>query len=162
MLHNVTRVSASILASLSRRATTAGVTTIPRVCKTKLRYVLVTDHRCGMLHGAPLRSKVSPVNWLTKFLTIYAPPGPDKYVRLNQGGELARCKEILHLLNIAGYNVEPTGAGKHGANGPGERPHQTIGIPLRAMLTGAKPATQVLARRFSTLYPIVQHDPART
>jgi hypothetical protein len=54
-----------------------------------------------------------------------------------RGGELGKCREIHDTFGNFGYQVQLTGPDSSHQNGPGERPHQTIGDALRAMLTGA-------------------------
>jgi hypothetical protein len=57
-----------------------------------------------------LRSKAPPIEWLTKWLvTKSAGPMTDsKYVRMDLGGELGRCQEVLDVFTQVGYAVEPT------------------------------------------------------
>ena len=80
-----------------------------------------------------------PVDFLNRWLVLHGLPSdvPDKYVRLDQGGDLGRCEEVVTLFQQAGYSVEPTASASSHQNGPGERPHQTIGDALCAMLGGA-------------------------
>jgi hypothetical protein len=56
---------------------------------------------------------------------------------MDGGGELGKCHEIRDTFTNFGYQVQLTGPDSSHQNGPGERPHQTIGDALRAMLTGA-------------------------
>jgi GAG-pre-integrase domain len=100
-------------------------------------YVLVADHYSGMLYGKTFKTKAPPIIWLNGWLATHAPVCPDKYVRLDQGGDLARCREVTNLFRNAGYRVEITGAGDSAQNGPVERPHQTIAAGIRALLLGA-------------------------
>ena len=51
-------------------------------------WILVSDHFSRILHGTPCLSKACPVEWLRRFLTTYFPDCNDKYVVLDQGGEL--------------------------------------------------------------------------
>ena len=62
---------------------------------------------------------------------------PNKYVRFDHGGELGKCSDVVSLFERAGYAVEPTAPDSSHQNGPGERPHHTIGDALRAILGGA-------------------------
>jgi Reverse transcriptase (RNA-dependent DNA polymerase) len=102
-------------------------------------YVLITDHFSGAVFGSALRSKAPPLDYLNGFLATkgLGSDVPDKYVRFDLGGELARCPDIVALFTNAGYRVEPTAADASHQNGPVERVHRTIGNALRAMLTGA-------------------------
>jgi Reverse transcriptase (RNA-dependent DNA polymerase)/GAG-pre-integrase domain len=100
-------------------------------------YIVIADHFSGMLYGKAFRTKAPPVTWLNQWLALHAPPCPEKYVRLDQGGDLAKCTAITDLFRNAGYRIDITGAGNSAQNGPVERPHQTIGDGLRALLIGA-------------------------
>ena len=61
---------------------------------------------------------------------------PNKYIHLDGGGELGKCREIHRTFANFGYSVELTGPDSSNQNGPGELPHQTIGDALCAMLSG--------------------------
>ena len=52
--------------------------------------VLVADHYSGKLYGKALHSKRPPLDFINQWLLAYGlPPGdPDKYVRMDLGGEL--------------------------------------------------------------------------
>jgi hypothetical protein len=100
-------------------------------------YVLLTDHFSGRLFGRAFATKAPPVDWLDQWLASNSPSCPDKYVRMDGGSELGKCREIHETFNNFGYQVQLTGPDSSHQNGPGERPHQTIGDARRAMLTGA-------------------------
>lgn len=100
-------------------------------------YVLITDHYSGRIFGRAFATKAPPVDWLNSWLANNAPVCADKYVRMDGGGELGRCHEIRDTFANFGYQVQLTGPDSSHQNGPGERPHQTIGDALRAMLSGA-------------------------
>jgi Reverse transcriptase (RNA-dependent DNA polymerase)/GAG-pre-integrase domain len=100
-------------------------------------YALITDHFSGRLFGRAFASKAPPVDWINNWLANNSPNCPDKYVRMDGGGELGRSRDVLRTFANFGYTVELTGPDSSNQNGPGERPHQTIGDALRAMLSGA-------------------------
>jgi len=79
------------------------------------------------------------VDFLNCWLARYALPSdiPDKYVCMDQGGELGHCPEIIALFESAGYAIELTAPDSSHQNGPGERPHHTIGDAIQTMLAGA-------------------------
>ena len=82
---------------------------------------------------------------------------------MDGGGELGRCREILDTFANFGYQTQLTGPDSSHQNGPGERPHQTIGDALRAMLTGVSlcPAFWPYAfYHFVRLYNFVPMAPA--
>ena len=100
-------------------------------------YVLLTDHFSGRIFGRAFATKAPPVDWVNSWLASNAPQCPDKYVRMDGGGELGKCRDIHQTFSNFGYAVELTGPDSSHQNGPGERPHQTIGDALRTMLSGA-------------------------
>ena len=100
-------------------------------------YALITDHFSGRLYGRAFASKAPPISWINDWLANNAPACPNKYVRMDGGGELGRSHDIHRTFTNFGYTVETTGPDSSNQNGPGERPHGTIGDALRAMLSGA-------------------------
>ncbi len=102
-------------------------------------YCLIACHYSGMLFGKSFCSKAPPVDFLNCWLARYALPSdiPDKYVCMDQGGELGHCPEIIALFESAGYAIELTAPDSSHQNGPGERPHHTIGDAIQTMLAGA-------------------------
>jgi hypothetical protein len=102
-------------------------------------YVLAGDHFTGRLHGEARVNKGAPVVWIRSFLKRYS-PGPsvkDKYVYLDQGGELYNNPAVRKLFKEFDYDVFPTGADSSHQNGFVERSHGHIGDALRAKLTGS-------------------------
>ena len=91
-----------------------------------------------MKHGDTRISKAAPVLWLKHFLAQYKPLCRDKYVYMDQGGELFNNPEVKNLFTKAGYIINPTGADASCQNGPAERGHRTIADTIRALLTGAQ------------------------
>jgi hypothetical protein len=80
---------------------------------------------------------------------------------MDGGGELGKSRDIHQTFTNFGYAVEMTGPNSSNQNGPGERPHQTIGDALRAMLSGAnlKPNFCPYAfYHYVRLYNFVPHD----
>jgi hypothetical protein len=102
-------------------------------------YCLVVDHFSGMLFGQCFCSKAPPIEFLSQWLITYGLSNnvPDRYVRFDLGGELGHSVEVVKLFETAGYIVEPTAPDSSHQNGPGERPHRTIGDGIRTMLAGA-------------------------
>ena len=100
-------------------------------------YVLLTDHFSGRIFGRAFATKAPPVDWINSWLASNSPQCTDKYVRMDGGGELGKCRDIHRTFANFGYAVELTGPDSLHQNGPGERPHQTVGDALRAMLSGA-------------------------
>jgi len=100
-------------------------------------WILVTDHFTGMKHGDTRQSKSSPIEWLRHFLNQYSPHCAQKYVHMDQGGELFRNPDICNLFSKFQYAVHPTGADSSHQNGSVERAHRTVGCTIRALLIGA-------------------------
>ncbi|MFY8200141.1 MAG: hypothetical protein ACOVLE_05695, partial [Pirellula staleyi] len=100
-------------------------------------YVLLTDHFSGRIFGRAFATKAPPVDWVNSWLASNTPKCIDKYVRMDGGGELGKCRDIHRTFTNFGYAIELTGPDSSHQNGPGERPHQTIGDALRTMLSGA-------------------------
>lgn len=100
-------------------------------------WILVSDHFSRMKHGSTRVSKASPLQWLQDFLTKYSPNCSDKYVFLDQGGELYGNPAVRQIFADSGYTIRPTGADASNQNGPVERGHLTVANAIRAMLTGA-------------------------
>ena len=62
----------------------------------------------------------------------------DRYVFMDQGGELCRSKAIRDLFEKEfGYEIQVAGAGAHHQNGLVQRANQTMYKAIRAMLIGA-------------------------
>ena len=91
------------------------------------------------MYASTFRDKAPPIEFLNQWLATYGLPQtvPDKYVRLDLGGELGRSPEVIKIFSDAGYHIETTAANSSHQNGPGERPHRTIGEGIRALLGGA-------------------------
>jgi len=125
-------------------------------------YCLIACHHSGMLFGESFCSKTPPVDFLNRWLARYALTSdiPDKYVHMDQGGELGRCPEIVALFESAGYAIELTAPDSSHQNGPGEQPHCTIGDAIQMMLAGAdlEPHFWPYAfRHFLRLYNVTPH-----
>eukprot|EP00980_Cylindrotheca_fusiformis_P009852 scaffold2183_cov131-Cylindrotheca_fusiformis.AAC.1 len=100
-------------------------------------WILITDHFSRMKHGATRVSKASPIEWIQDFLRVHSPKCADKYVYLDQGGELYCNPAVVRIFEKAQYEVYPTGVDASNQNGPVERGHQTVATHIRAMLLGA-------------------------
>lgn len=100
-------------------------------------WILVSDHFSKILHGTPRLSKAAPVEWLREFLNIYSPQCKNKYVFLDQGGELYQSPDIRNLFKKYGYEIRVTGADTSRQNAPVERAHRTVADGIRALLIGS-------------------------
>jgi len=100
--------------------------------------LLVCCHR-GMLFGEPFCSKAPPLDFINCWLAKYGLPlsVSNKYIWMDQGGELGHCPDVVCLFEAVGYTVELTAPDLSHQNGPGEHPHCTIGDAICMMLAGA-------------------------
>ena len=51
-----------------------------------------------MLHGDTRLSKASPVSWLESFLSEYSPECKNKWVVMDQGGEMFNNPKVVTLF----------------------------------------------------------------
>jgi hypothetical protein len=73
-------------------------------------WILVTDHFTQMKHGDTRISKAAPLHWLEHFFTQYSPHCADRYVFLDQSGELYQNPDARNLFAKYGYDIHLTGA----------------------------------------------------
>jgi hypothetical protein len=126
-------------------------------------YLLLADHATRELDGVSRVSKATPLDWLRSWLSKHNVIDiPDKYVMVDQGGELFHNPKFRKLFKEFGYHVQPTGAGSSHQNGPVERPHQTLGNALRAMLSGANLTAGFWPYAFQMLLRIKNSLPSST
>jgi hypothetical protein len=122
-------------------------------------YVLLTDHYNGHLFGRAFAMKAPADDWLNNWLANNAPQYPNKYVRMNGGGELGKCREIHRTFPNFGYSVEFNRFGFLIS----ERPRGTSASDHRrrpACYALRQPPTAFLALRFLPLPSPVQLCPA--
>ena len=81
-------------------------------------------------------SKATPIHWIRHFLDNHKATCENKYVFMDQGGELYHNPEVRKLFKLYGYTVNPTGADTSRQNAV-ERYNLTIGNGIRALLIGA-------------------------
>jgi len=101
--------------------------------------LLVYDHATERLDGVCRQSKAPPLAWLKKWLTKNVKDDvKDRYLFMDQGGELYRSKAIRDLFEKeCGYEIRVTGTGAHHQNGLVECANQTMHKAIRVMLIGA-------------------------
>ena len=61
-------------------------------------WILITNHHTGMQYGKTFLSKASPIEWIRKWLQVRSPNLRDKYVFMDQGGELYGNPDILNVF----------------------------------------------------------------
>ena len=91
--------------------------------------IVVLDHFTGKLFGDARISKATPIHWIHHFLQTHDPKCTDKYVFMDQGGELYHNPEVRKLFNIYGNKINPTGADTSRQNAV-ERYNCTIGAGI--------------------------------
>eukprot|EP00804_Cyclotella_cryptica_P024685 CCRYP_001671-RA/>CCRYP_001671-RA protein AED:0.29 eAED:-0.05 QI:0/0/0/0.33/1/1/3/0/660 len=100
-------------------------------------YLLVVDKTTRYTWIFPTKSKKPPVEIIRLFLSKYGHEDGG-LIRVDQGGELARCTEWRTMvLKEHRYVVEPTGADSPSQNGQAERYNETIATITRTLLYGA-------------------------
>jgi hypothetical protein len=100
-------------------------------------WVLIADAFSRMLHGDVRLSKASPVKYFESFLSEYLPNVRDKWVVMDQGGELYNNPLVRNVFKKHKYTIYPTGADNSSQNGPVERSHCTVSQGVKAILIGA-------------------------
>ena len=98
--------------------------------------IVILDHYTRYIFGDTTLSKASPLEYLRHWLKTHSPQCNDKYVYMDQGGELYRNPEVRNLFKQFRYSVNPTGADTSRQNAV-ERYNRTIGNGIRALLIGA-------------------------
>ena len=71
-------------------------------------YALIPDHFSGRLYGRAFATKAPPVDWLNNWLANDAPYCPNKYMRMDGGGELGKSRGVHQTFSNFGYSVELT------------------------------------------------------
>jgi hypothetical protein len=77
------------------------------------------------------------VKYFESFLSEYLPNVRDKWVVINQGGELYNNPLVRNVFKKYNYTIYPTGADNSSQNGPVERSHRTVFQGVKAILIGA-------------------------
>ena len=142
--HNTTRIATQPLQGLSIDFSFSGLKSKNEAREDdylgingETSWILVTDNFSRQLIGDTRLSKASPLHWLRHILDQYSPKCHDKYVYMDQDGELYKNPLVRDLFAEFNYDIRPTGADASNQNGPVERAHLTVGNALRAMLLGA-------------------------
>ena len=90
-----------------------------------------------MFHGETCLSQSSPVKYLESFLQQYSPVCNNKWVVLNQGGELYGNLDVQNLFKGYQYEIYPTSFDSSYQNSPVERAHCTVSNDIKSFLVGA-------------------------
>jgi hypothetical protein len=101
-------------------------------------YLLIVDGFSRKAWIYPTKTKEPPIETVNLFLQRFGlKDGTQRYIRTDQGGELAKSADFRAIVATHGYVVEPTGPDASSQNGRGERPHRTLANMVRCMLYGA-------------------------
>ena len=84
-------------------------------------WVLTSDAQTRMLHGDTPLSKSSPVKYFKPFLQQYFSECKNKWVVLDQGGELYGNPDLRNLFKQYQYEIHPSGEDSSSQNSPVER-----------------------------------------
>jgi hypothetical protein len=101
-------------------------------------YLLIVDGFSRKAWIYPTKTKEPPIETVNLFLQRFGlTDGTQRYIRTDQGGELAKSAAFRNIVATHGYVVESTGPDASSQNGRGERPHRTLANMVRCMLYGA-------------------------
>jgi hypothetical protein len=101
-------------------------------------YLLILDAFTRQVWAYPTKAKEPPIATVDLFLKQFGlHDGTQRYVRTDQGGELAHSADFCATILKHGYVLEPTGPDASSQNGRGEQPHRTLANMIRCMLYGA-------------------------
>ena len=98
--------------------------------------LVLMDHFTRHIVGESRLSKAPPVEFLRHFLEQRSPNCDDKYVVMDQGGELYKSPAVQKLFEQYGYTIHPTGADTSRQNAV-ERHQRTIANGIRSLLIGS-------------------------
>ena len=90
-----------------------------------------------MLQGDTRLTKASPLKYLESFLKEYSPECKNKWVVMDNGGELYSNPKIQNLFSTFGYEIYSTSLDSSNQNGPVERAHCTVFQGIKALSFGA-------------------------
>ena len=100
-------------------------------------YLIIVDEYSRHIWVFLFAGKSPPAETITKFLDAYGFKTGLRFVRTDQGGELAESTLFRKSISDAGYVLDRTGAGVSFQNGIAARSHRTLADMMRTMLIGA-------------------------
>ncbi len=101
-------------------------------------YCLIIDRRSRYTWTFLTKTKHPPIELLRTFLQQHGnTTATRRTLRTDEGGELWQNTAFRQMALETGYNLEPTAAGAPFQNGLAERPNQTLGNMVRALLYSA-------------------------
>ena len=105
-------------------------------------YIHLVDHYTSIDVASARISKGAPIEWVKRWLRQNIPddlPEANRYVMLDQGGELANNPDFCKMIQSEPffYHIEPIGAGAHHQHGVVERANRTVDTGIRSLLFGA-------------------------
>ena len=100
-------------------------------------YLIVVDAHTRFTWIYLTSCKEPPIDIVRNFLDDNGLSKGPRYIRTDQGGELYASKRFHQLVSGKGYTIEPTGSDNSAQNGVAERPNQTFGNMIRALLSNS-------------------------
>ena len=100
-------------------------------------WILILDAQSRMLHDNTCLSKYSLVKYLESSLQLYSPKRKNKWIFLNQGGELYGNLDVQNLFKQYQYKIYPTGADSSSQNILVKRAHHTVSNNIKSCLISA-------------------------
>ena len=101
-------------------------------------YLIIVDAHTRFTWIYLTSCKEPPIDIVKHFLEDNGLSKGPRYIRTDQGGELYASKRFHQLVSHKGYTIEPTGSDNSAQNGVAERPNQTFGNMIRALLSNSK------------------------
>ena len=115
--------------------------------------LFIADHLTGKLWHVYSRSNKPPLNWLNRWIVCHTIPNvQNKYVVMDQVGEMNRNPAILSLSDKYGYTVRRTATGASHQKYPDELPHRYIGVSGRSLMEGHKFSLKIWTLLPQSLY----------
>ena len=97
-------------------------------------YLLISDEYSGYLWCFLVNSRYPPITIVQQVLNRHGNKYIPRYIRTDQGGELARSAAILNLIGAQNYVLKSTAPGSSFHNGVFEHNHRTLADMMWSML----------------------------
>lgn len=109
-----------------------------RIVKSRQGYtatLTIVDRKTRRIFAFPTKGKSPPLKIIDSFLTKYQlPNNGTRFIRTDQGGELAKSSKFRQLLLQHNCILEPTGSDAASESGLAERPNATLTNMTRRLL----------------------------
>ena len=98
-------------------------------------YLLIVDEFTKMIWIYLCKSKEPPIDVILAHLDRYG--AKEGFIRVDQGGELAKCKDFVTAMLKCHYVVEPTSSEGASQNKQAEKYNDTLATTVKTLLYGA-------------------------